>query len=57
MLGDEVISHEKFRLGLIEFYSSMNGFVYDKMATCNCIAYLEVLRDTFVLMARLCRPL
>ena len=49
-----MISRDNFKLGLIEFYSSMNGFVFDKLSTCNCLAYLEVLKDTFSLMARLC---
>lgn len=54
-LGEEVICNEKFRLGLIDFYTNMNGFVYDKMTVCNCIAYLDVLKDTFLLMSRLCK--
>lgn len=48
-----VLENDLIKQGIIEFYSNVNGFVFDKMSTCNCIAYLEVLKDTFTIMSRL----
>lgn len=48
-----IFENETIKQGIIEFYSNVNGFVFDKLSTCNCIAYLEVLKDTFIIMSKL----
>lgn len=52
-IGSDSFGSDRVRQGIIEFYANMNGFVFDKVFTCTCTAYLDVLKDTFTIMAKL----